>query len=99
MAKFCSNCGVEVKEDTNFCPNCGAPLNQSTESTTHTFKKPVIQKRDIALCVILSFLTCGLYGLYWFVTMTDETNSLSDEQSSSGAAALIFTLLNQKISK
>ena len=25
--------------------------------------------------------------------MTDETNSLSDEQSSSGAAALIFTLL------
>ena len=93
MAKFCSNCGVEVKEDTNFCPNCGAPINQSTESTTHTFKKPVIQKRDIALCVILSFLTCGLYGLYWFVIMTDETNSLSDEQSTSGAAALIFTLL------
>ena len=29
MAKFCSNCGVEVKEDTNFCPNCGAPLYQS----------------------------------------------------------------------
>ena len=37
MAKFCSNCGVEVKEDTNFCPNCGAPLNQSTESTTLVF--------------------------------------------------------------
>ena len=93
MAKFCSNCGVEVKEDTNFCPNCGAPLYQSPKSTTHNFNRPMIQKRDIALCVILSFLTCGLYGLYWFVTMTDETNSLSDEQSSSGAAALIFTLL------
>ena len=91
MGKFCSNCGMEIKNETNFCPNCGQPLKK--EEKIKVNETLFITKRDIALCVILSFLTCGLYGLYWFVIMTDETNSLSDEQSTSGAAALIFTLL------
>ena len=31
-------------------------------------------KRNIALCIIFSLLTCGIYALYWFVKLTDELN-------------------------
>ena len=37
----------------------------------------MIQQRNIALCIILSIVTCGIYGLIWFVTLTDETNMVT----------------------
>ena len=33
--------------------------------------------RSIALCIVLSIITCGLYGIYWFVCATDDTNEVS----------------------
>jgi hypothetical protein len=29
-------------------------------------------KRSVAAVIILAFLTCGIYGLYWFVATKDE---------------------------
>lgn len=56
--------------------------------------KPNLPNRNIAMCVILSILTCGIYGLYWFVMLTDEVNTISSEQTASGGMALLFTLLS-----
>ena len=52
-----------------------------------------VQQRNIALCVILSLVTCGLYGLYWFVCMTDDTNTVANEEGTSGVLALILTIV------
>ncbi len=52
-----------------------------------------VQQRNIALCVILSLVTCGLYGLYWFVCMTDDTNTVANEEGTSGVMALVLTLV------
>ena len=53
-----------------------------------------IRQRNIALCVILSFITCGIYTLYWFVTMTDDMNYLAgDTKTSSGGMALVLTIV------
>ena len=38
-----------------------------------------VQERNIAVCIILSLVTCGLYSLYWFVCMTDDTNAAAGE--------------------
>ena len=27
----------------------------------------MIQQRNIAVCIILSIVTCGIYGIYWFI--------------------------------
>ncbi len=48
-----------------------------------------VQQRNIALCVILSLVTCGIYGLYWFVCMTDDTNTVANEEGTSGVMALV----------
>jgi len=45
-------------------------------------------KRNIVAAVLLSFVTFGIYGLYWFVKLTNETNELTnnDKYASGGMA-------------
>ena len=49
--------------------------------------------RNIALCIIFSFLTCGIYGLYWFVKLTDELNSNAQTKTAGGGTALVYTII------
>jgi len=38
-----------------------------------------IQRRNPVAAVILTIITCGIYGIYWFVKTKDEINSLGAE--------------------
>lgn len=31
-----------------------------------------IKQRDIAVSIILSIVTCGIYAIYWFICVTDD---------------------------
>ena len=51
------------------------------------------KERNIALCIVFSIITCGIYDLYWFVKLTDETNEIANEEGTSGALALVFYII------
>ena len=53
----------------------------------------MVQQRNIAVCIILSIVTCGIYGLYWFICLTDDTNNVSGQQGTSGGMALVLVLV------
>ena len=53
----------------------------------------MIQQRNLVVCILLSIITCGLYSLYWFVCLTDDTNALSNEADTSGGTALLLTII------
>lgn len=54
----------------------------------------MVQRRDIVVAIILSIVTCGIYGLYWFVCLTDDVNRLAGRgDGTSGGMALVFTLI------
>ena len=53
-----------------------------------------IQKRNLALYCILTLVTCGLFGLYWFCTLNDDTNKISGHpEAMSGIAALLLGIV------
>ena len=53
-----------------------------------------IQKKDIAICIILSIVTCGIYGIIWFVSLTDDVRIASEDQTlPSGGTAFLLTLV------
>lgn len=53
-----------------------------------------MQQRNIAVCIILSIVTCGIYGIYWFIVMTDDTNRISGQMNAtSGGMAFLFVIL------
>lgn len=54
--------------------------------------------RSIALCIILSLVTCGIYGLYWMVKMNDEINLLADEPgATSGGMVVLLAIVTCNI--
>lgn len=53
----------------------------------------MVKERSIVVCILLSIVTCGIYGIYWFICLTDEANAAAGEQGTSGVMALIFSLI------
>lgn len=33
--------------------------------------------RSIGLSIVLTIITCGIYGIYWFITLTNDSNVAS----------------------
>ena len=50
-----------------------------------------IQARDIAISIILSLVTCGIYGIYWLIRLADDLNIASGRTNdpSGGMVALL----------
>lgn len=54
----------------------------------------MITRRSIGLWIVLSIITCGIYGIYWFVCMTNELNAAADDKTSaSGGVAFLLTIV------
>lgn len=57
----------------------------------------MIQRRSIAMCIILSLVTCGIYGIYWFIVLTDDANTLLPDNkglnNTSGGVAFLLSLV------
>lgn len=55
----------------------------------------MVQRRDIAIAIILTIVTCGIYGIYWFIVLTDDVKTASgDDKLASGGLAFVFTLIS-----
>ena len=54
----------------------------------------MLRKKDVAVAIILSIVTCGIYGIYWFVTLTDDVRlAAEDKDFQSGGVAFLLTLI------
>ena len=77
---FCKNCGTEISEGNAFCPNCGAKVeNEGEQQNTYDARPqqeqqtvyygqpvcPGIAPKNIGISILLSFVTCGIYCIYW----------------------------------
>ena len=52
-----------------------------------------MKQRNIVVCILLSLVTCGIYGIYWMIVLNDETNALSGRQGTSGGLVFLFSLI------
>lgn len=57
----------------------------------------MIQQRNIAVCIILSIVTCGIYGLYWLVCLANDTNTVAGTEGTSGGMVLLLTIITCNI--
>ncbi len=58
-----------TEDDRDFCRS----LREETWSMAN------IQRRNPAMVIILSVITCGIYSIYWFVKTKEEINGLGAE--------------------
>lgn len=102
----CLNCGVEAGTGKSFCPNCGNSVGEEAVicvSCGVSLKKPVsngggkldgIKRRSIVTAILLSLVTCGIYGIYWFVCLTNDMNKASgNENDTRGGIAYLLGIV------
>lgn len=55
----------------------------------------MIRERNIVVCILLSLITCGIYGIYWFIVMTNDVvkANYGKEYQTSGGMAFLFSLI------
>lgn len=103
---FCGNCGANIPEGNKFCANCGAPVPENTEAAYETKQtqqsepnptytvtggyRTNIKKREIAVAVILSIVTCGIYGLVWFINIINDLNTAAQTPDDKSAGMIIL---------
>ena len=51
------------------------------------------QNRSIAKCIVLSIITCGIYGMYWFVVATDDVGRVTNRPGTSGGVSLVLSIV------
>lgn len=53
-----------------------------------------MKRRNIALCILFSIISFGIYDLYWFVKLTNDSNTICPEKkTASGGMALLFSII------
>ena len=99
-AKFCNACGAPIAQETpqgqtssyNNTPFFTPEINNSGS------EKPVyIQSRNIATCIILFIVTCGIYGIYWLICLVNDVNEVSENNGSSGGIVFLLSLVTCNI--
>ena len=107
-AKFCNHCGTDMSAAgsaaTNESTYTEENVQQAETYTDNSYdnsrvvNEPVNgigTNRNIALCIVLSFITCGIYSLYWMYVLNEEINSLSGhENDTNGGLVLLFTIIS-----
>lgn len=96
---ICPRCGNYHEGEPAFCPSCGAPNPRNPQpggpgyGAPGGFRAP-IRYRNIVVCILLSIVTCGIYGLYWLACMADDLNTACGvPQDTSGGMVVLLSIV------
>ncbi len=107
-AAFCTSCGTPLEQGKNNTygsqqnnygsqqNNYGSQQNNYSgqQNMNYNGQGRTIESRDIAIAVILSIITCGIYGIYWMIQLNDDINYMvGDTQAPSGGIVFALSLV------
>ena len=52
-----------------------------------------MRERNIVTCILLSIVTCGIYGIVWFIQLTDDAARANNNPNFSGGTSFLLTLV------
>ncbi|MCR8634237.1 DUF4234 domain-containing protein [Paenibacillus radicis (ex Xue et al. 2023)] len=53
----------------------------------------MVYQRSVGLAIVLSLITLGIYGIYWFIVMTNDVGKLSGDSTFTGVKHFLLTLV------
>ena len=98
---FCSYCGASLASANNGNVNQAQPNTQQNyyqpnmqqNNFNNQANVPKVTEKNIVVTILLSMVTCGIYGIIWYINMVNDLNTISDEKSPSGGSVFLFTLI------
>ena len=68
-------------------------INQGFQQMGYNPNPMNIGPRSIVMAIILTIVTCGIYGIYWMVKLNDELIQLSGDQGTSGVMVVVLSIV------
>lgn len=106
---YCPHCGRPYQGTPAVCPSCGASLAvENFSQQAQNFGQNIqngnigqyfpqsgkVSSRSIPLYVVLSFLTCGIFLIYWMICLVNDLNAASDQQNdTNGITVYLLSLV------
>ena len=94
--KYCPNCGNQINENEAFCPKCGTKMGDKSETNQQqkptSGPKPRVENRNTVMNIILTIVTCGIYGIIWFINMVNDVNTVTQDEQSNQSGGTVFLL-------
>ena len=53
----------------------------------------MIQKRSIGVCILLSIITCGIYGFYWMYCINQDAETVSGSKEVDGGMLILLIIV------
>ncbi len=53
----------------------------------------MVNERSVVMALLLTLITCGIYGIYWFIVLTNEVGTLSGDHEFSGVKHFLLSLI------
>lgn len=50
----------------------------------------MLKEKNIVVSILLSLVTCGIYSLYWWCTITDDVDNISENQTKRNGVVVIL---------
>ena len=102
---YCTNCGYSligapIKEspsDQVVSPT--KTMNKAQQefferAAQKTYYTPNILGRSVPMSIVLTLVTCGIYGLYWMMKENDDLNALVNDQTSpTGGIVILLSIV------
>ena len=54
----------------------------------------MIKEKNIAACIIFTIVTCGIYGLFWMVSITEDIDIISKNPNRRNGAMVILNIIS-----
>ncbi len=103
--KYCTNCGIEVREGARFCASCGHPLQEDSPAPEQEGRPSVEElnpsqeeeselryKIPLPRVVIMSILSSGFYMFYWLFLTWKQYRDHTGEKAFPVWHALTFVV-------
>ena len=95
--KFCPNCGAPLDDKQAPKPeenNNNYQQNQQSQPTPPVNNgRPRVENRNIVTCIILSIVTCGIYGIIWLINLVNDVNAVCQDEHSNQSGGTVFLLI------
>ncbi|MBE7018865.1 MAG: DUF4234 domain-containing protein [Ruminococcaceae bacterium] len=98
-AVFCCGCGARMDApgpSTSYGhPGYGQPVyNQPTYASTGAPRRPIQTDRSLFMYILLTIVTCGIYGYVFIYKLAQDTNDMCFEDGEKTAGLGMYLLLS-----